>query len=122
MPVEELVDLEPLRDLGRAPTARELRQALPRGWALADDGQHAYRDARLLFREGWILLLGLVVFGSAVGAFLWGALPRGGRGILRFVLLIGVVLLAGGIVAPLVTRALHRRGRKFPPARDAPRR
>jgi hypothetical protein len=111
VPVEELVDLASLETGGGAPSPRELRRALPRGWALADDGRHAYRDARLLFREGWILILGLVVFGSAAGAFLWGALPRGTRGILRFALLVGVVLVVGGLVGPRITRALHRPSR-----------
>jgi hypothetical protein len=110
VPVEELVDLARVRADGRAPNARELRAALPRGWALADDGRYAYRDARLFFREGWILLLGLVVFGSAGAAFLWGGLPRGARGILRFALLVGIVLVVGGLVAPRITRALHRKG------------
>ena len=110
VPVSELIDLEALRaETGRDPTPARLRAALPRGWALADDHQHAYPDARLLFREGWILILGLVVFGSVGLGFLWGAMPRGWGGIARFVLLIGVVALLGGVVAPAITRALNRR-------------
>jgi hypothetical protein len=110
VPLEELLDVERLRaQKGRPPTPSELRAALPRGWALAPDGRSARRDARLLFREGWILLLGLVVFGSAGLAFLLGSLPRGWSGVLRLAALVLAVLLAGGVVAPLVTRALNRR-------------
>jgi hypothetical protein len=82
---------------------------LPRGWALDDDGRHAHRDARLFFREGWILALGLLLFGLFGGWFLAGALPRGGAGVVRLTLLIGLVALLGGVAGPLVTRALYRR-------------
>lgn len=110
VPVAELVDLEALTaEHGRAPSPARIRAALPRGWALDDDGRHAHRDARLLFREGWILVAGLVVFGSVGLAFLWGAMPRGPGGLLRLALLLGLVAALGGIVAPLVTRALNRR-------------
>ena len=77
--------------------------------ALSEDGQHAYRDARLLYREGWILILGLVVFGSVGLGFLWGAVPRGWSGVVRIAALIGVVLVLGGLVAPWITRTLNRR-------------
>ena len=109
VPVEELVDLSAWKSRGREPTPRELRAALPRGWALADDHAHAYRDARLLFREGWILVVGMLVFGSVGLAFLWGAMPRGWKGIGRFAVLVAAVLLIGGVVGPLITRALYRR-------------
>jgi hypothetical protein len=109
VPLEELVDLEALRRGGREPTRSELRAALPRGWVLCDDGRHARRDARLLFREGWILLVGLIVFGLAgAGLFVW-SFPSGWAGVLRFLVLVGVLLLVGGLVAPIVTRALRRR-------------
>lgn len=109
VPLEDLLPPELLGADGERPSARELRAALPRGWALADDGRHAYRDARLLFREGWILVLGLVVFGSVGLGFLWGAMPAGWAGIARLALLVAVVLLVGGLVAPRITRALLRR-------------
>jgi hypothetical protein len=112
VPIEELIDpdvLARLRRDGRMPPPRELRAALPRGWALDADGRHAHRDARLLFREGWILLLGLAIFGTLGAFFLVDAVPRGWRGALRLALLVGLVLLAGGVVGPLVTRAVHRR-------------
>ena len=109
VPVSELVDLDALRTDGQPPTPRQLRAALPRGWALAEDGEHAYRDARLLFREGWILIVGLVVFGTLGAGFLWGAVPRGWGGLARIGILIGVVLLLGGLAAPRITRALFRR-------------
>lgn len=110
VPIERLVDLELLARLdGRAPSPARIRAALPRGWALDQDGTHAHRDARLFFREAWILIVGLVVFGSVGLGFLWGAMPRGAHGLLRFGLLLGAVALLGGVVAPLVTRALQRR-------------
>ena len=109
VPIEELIDVDALSVDGHAPTARSLRAALPRGWALSDDHEHAYRDARLLFREGWILIVGLVVFGSVGGAFLWGAMPRGWLGAVRLLALVLIVLAIGGVVGPLITRALYRK-------------
>lgn len=109
VPVGELVDLERVGPGHRPPTPAELRAALPRGWALDEDNEHAHRDTRLLFREGWILVLGMAIFGAIGALFLWGAMPRGWSGVARLVVLFVVVLLAGGLVAPLVTRALTRR-------------
>ena len=66
-------------------------------------------DLRLLFGRGWILIVGLVCFGAAaIGLFVWSA-PRGSAGWWRFAAAVAIVLLAGGIVAPLITRALLRR-------------
>lgn len=109
VPVEELVDLGSLRDDGRPPTPAQLRAALPRGWVLDDDGRTARRDLRMVFREGWILVFGLVAFGSAVLGMFWWSFPRGASGFVRFVLVIALVLLAGGLVGPLITRTLNRR-------------
>ena len=109
VPVSELVDLRTLGGPDRAPTAREIRAALPRGWVLDEDGATARRDLRLFFREGWILVLGLVLFGAFGLAFFAQVLPRGGRGLLRFGLLIAGVAVAAGLVAPLITKALYRR-------------
>ena len=109
VPVSALVDLEMLRQDGRPPTPARIRSALPRGWALDDDHLHAHRDARLLFREGWILVLGLLVFGSVGLGFLWGAMPQGWSGVLRLATLAAIVLVVGGVVAPGITRALNRR-------------
>lgn len=111
VPVADLVDLAALAALhdGREPTKREIRAALPRGWVLEEDGVTARRDLRLFFREGWILLLGLVLFGAGGAIFFWDVFPRGWDGLLRLVLLIGAVLLAAGFVAPLITRALYRK-------------
>jgi hypothetical protein len=107
-PVAELVDLDRVGPGHRPPTPAELRAALPRGWVLEDDHEHARRDARMLFREGWILVLGMVSFGAVGLGFLWGAMPRGWSGLLRFAVLVGVVLLVGGLVGPLITRSLQR--------------
>ncbi len=109
VPLGEVLDLERLKASGRPLTPKALRESLPPGWVLADDGEHAYRDRRLLFRQGWILILGLAIFGSVGLAFLLDAVPSGWRGIGRLVSLLGLVLLVGGLVAPRITRALQRR-------------
>lgn len=107
VPIEQLVDLTALSEDGQPPSKRALRAALPRGWVLEEDGRHARKDLRLLFREGWILVVGLIVFGSAGLAFLWGAMPRGWRGLGRLGLLVLVVLVVGGLVGPLISRSLQ---------------
>lgn len=109
VPVTELVDLAALTSEDRPPTAREIRAALPRGWVLEPDGVTARRDLRLFFREGWILVLGLVLFGAGGAIFFWDVFPRGWDGVLRLVLLVGAVLLAAGVVAPIITRALYKK-------------
>ena len=86
-----------------------VQAALPRGWVLAEDGRTARRDLRLFFREGWILVVGLVVFGAVGFAFVWGGVPRGWSGALRIGLSVLVVLAVGGLAAPRITRALFRR-------------
>jgi hypothetical protein len=110
VPLEELVEPERLRALGPAPSPRELRALLPRGWVPDEDGRHARRDLRLFFREGWVLLLCLVVFGSVGALFLVGAAPRGWAGVLRLLGLLAFVVLAGGLAGPMITRALRGRG------------
>jgi hypothetical protein len=109
VPVSELLDVARLGRDGRPPTPRELRAALPRGWALDDDGLHAHRDLRLFFREGYVLVLGLLIFGALGAFFLIDAAPRGLAGMLRLAALVGLVLVLGGLAGPLVTRALQRR-------------
>ncbi|MCH2107169.1 MAG: hypothetical protein MK291_11070, partial [Planctomycetes bacterium] len=47
--VSELVDLDALGPGHRPPTPAELRAALPRGWVLEPDNEHARRDLRLFF-------------------------------------------------------------------------
>jgi hypothetical protein len=109
VPIAALVAPERLRALGPSPGPAALRAVLPRGWVPAGDGVHARRDLRLLFREGWILVVGLVVFGAVGAAFVLGALPRGWSGALRALGLVAAVWLAAGVGGPLVTRALRRR-------------
>jgi len=109
VPVEQLIDLAKLGTPERKPTPREIRDALPRGWVLEEDGVTARSDARLLFKEGWVLIVGLVSFGAAAIGLFYMTLPRGAGGWLRLVLMIVVLIIAGGIVGPIVTRALNRR-------------
>ena len=109
VPVEELIDLTRVGPGTRPPSPRELREALPRGWALDDNGLTAHRDARLLFREGWIVFMGLILFGLGAIFFFKSVLPAGFAGFLRLLATIAVVLLVGGLVGPLISRALLRR-------------
>lgn len=109
VPVEQLVDLSRVGPGTRPPTKRELRAALPRGWALDDDGTTAHRDARLLFREGWILVVGMVCFGTVALYWFQDTLPKGWAGLGRFALAAGAVLLVGGVVGPLISKALMKR-------------
>jgi len=108
VPVSELVDLDSIGPDHRSPTPAEIRAALPRGWVLEPDGERARRDARLFFRESWILIVGLVVFGGVVATLFWETFPSGWRGVLRLIGLLALVLLAGGVVGPMITRALNR--------------
>jgi hypothetical protein len=110
--VEELVDLERLGRGGRPPTPKQIREALPPGWVLDEDGRTARRDLRLMAREGWVLVVGMVCFGAAAVGLFWETFPRGWRGVGRFAVLVVVMVLLGGVVAPMITRALYRkRGR-----------
>ena len=110
MPVSELIDLDSIRSDGRAPTPKQIREALPVGWALDEDGETAFRDGRIFFRDAWVLILGLVSFGVAGLGLFWYAFPSGLGAVVRLVVTIGIVLLAGGLIAPVMTRALNRRG------------
>lgn len=109
VPVSDLVDLDALSQGGRPPTPHRIREALPPGWVLDEDGTTARRDLRVLARDGWVLLIGLVCFGVAGLAFFWEVFPSGWAGVLRLGVLLVAVLLAGGLVAPMITRALMRR-------------
>lgn len=108
VPIEALVEPERLRALGPHPSPSALRGVLPRGWVPSEDGRHARRDLRLFFREGWILALCLLVFGSVGALIVLGALPRGWGGLLRVLGLLALVWLAAGVAGPLITRALRR--------------
>ena len=109
VPVSQLVDLSQLGRGGQPPTKGDLRAALPRGWVLDDDGQHAVRDGRWLFSHSWVLVTALVCFGAAAIGLFATTLPSGWRGVTRVAILLAVVLVIGGLIGPLVTRALHRR-------------
>ncbi len=109
VPISELIDLVELERGRPALTPREIRARLPRGWVLDPDHRHAHRDVRLFFREGWILLSGLVIFGILGGMFVWGGLPRGWHGILKLGLGLVLVLVAGGIAGPAITKTLMRK-------------
>ncbi len=108
-PISELVPPQTLRTLGPEPSPRALREALPPGWVLEPDRIHARRDLRLFFRQGWLLVLCLLVFGSVGALLLLGSAPRGREGVLRVLASVALVWFAGGIAGPLVTRALRRR-------------
>lgn len=110
VPLEQLVDLAALRRGEREPTPQRLREALPPGWVLDEDPRYARRDLRVLARDGWVLVLGLVSFGTIAAGLFYNTFPRGLRGIGFFVALVVVVLLAGGLVGPMITRALMQRG------------
>lgn len=109
VPIEELIDVSAVGPGTRPPSPRELREALPRGWALDDNNRTAHRDVRLLFREGWILVIGMLLFGAAALFFFQSVLPRGWAGFLRFAAAAVAVLLVGGVVGPLISKALLRR-------------
>lgn len=109
VPIEELIDLATVGPGTRPPTPRELREALPRGWALDENNRTAHRDARLLFREGWILVVGMLLFGAGAIFFFQSVLPRGFAGFLRFAAAAAAVLIVGGLVGPLISRALLKR-------------
>ena len=109
VPVEELVDLEQLAEGGGEPSARSIREALPRGWVLEPDGRTARRDLRVMAREGWLLLLAMLAFGSIVAGLFWHSFPPGAAGLMRFGLLVLLVVVTGGLIAPSITRALYRK-------------
>lgn len=109
VPIEQLVDLARAGRGGAPPTASDLRAALPRGWVLDDDGLHAHRDRRWMFSQSWVLICAMVGFGAiAIGLFA-STFPRGWRGLTRVAILLGLLVLIGGVVGPLVSRALVRR-------------
>lgn len=112
VPIAELLDLDQIGPGHRPPTPREIRAALPLGWVYDEVRREAHRDLRLFFSRSWIMILGMVTFGAAgIGFFIY-ALPRGAYGWLRFLLMLLAVLLAGGIVGPLITRALTKPGNR----------
>jgi hypothetical protein len=109
VPVSELVELESLGPGHRPPTPAEIRGALPPGWVLEDDGVTARADLRVFFARSWILVLALVCFGTVGAGLLAWSLPAGPGGALRLAAMLGILVLAGGVAAPRITRALSRR-------------
>ena len=105
VPIERLIDAERLAGKPRP----EIQAALPTGWVLDRDGRTAHRDARVMFREGWVLVCGLVLFGAAALGLFWQTFPSGWSGLARFAILIALLILIGGVVAPIISRALYRR-------------
>ena len=109
-PIEEVLDLAALeQELGRRPSPSQIRAALPRGLVLDEDGRHVRPDQRLLVRHSWVLISALILFG---GASLWlfhDTLPGGWRGAGRLLGLVAAMALAGGVVGPMVTRAILSR-------------
>jgi hypothetical protein len=65
---------------------------------------------RLFFREAWVLLLAMVMFGAAAAGLFWWSFPSGGGAWVRLGVGVALLVLVGGFVAPIVTRALKRRG------------
>jgi hypothetical protein len=109
VPIEQLVDLSKAGRGGAPPTPSDLRRALPKGWVLDDDGRHAIRDRRVLFGGGWLLLTAMVVFGALSIAIYASTAPRGWTALTRVGILVLVVVLIGGVIGPLITRALIRK-------------
>ncbi|MAE46019.1 MAG: hypothetical protein CMJ86_03915 [Planctomycetes bacterium] len=112
-PLNEVLDLAALEEeLGRHPSPSQIRAALPRGLVLHEDGLHVRPDRRLGVRHSWVLITSLIVFG---GASLWlfkDTLPGGWRGVGRLLGLVAALIIAGGLVGPMVTRVvLSRRPR-----------
>jgi hypothetical protein len=110
--VDELVDLARLGRAGAPPTPSDIRAALPRGWVLDDDGEYAHRDRRWMFTNGWILICAMAAFAAVAIGIYASTAPRGWRGLSRVAILLALLVLIGGVVGPLVTRALIRRGPK----------
>jgi hypothetical protein len=74
------------------------------------DQQNPPRKARrILYDEGWVLLVGLIAFGAAGLGLFWMVLPRGPGGFLRLAAMAGALLLCGGLVGPLVTRVIRKK-------------
>lgn len=109
VPIEQLVDLESLSDGGRAPSVNRIREALPPGWVLQPGGREARRDLRVLARDGWVLLTGLVCFGAAVIGLFSYSLPKGGEGLWTLLMIIVTLIVSAGWVGPMITKALMRR-------------
>jgi hypothetical protein len=64
---------------------------------------------RRRWREGWILIVAMVVFGVLGGRFIISGITHTNRGIIGPVLGFILILGVGGLVAPRITRALRRR-------------
>lgn len=61
------------------------------------------------WRESWILIVSLLVFGIMGGRFIASGITRTPRGIIGLCIGLILILGVGGLVAPRITRALRRR-------------
>lgn len=121
VPIEQLVDPALFGDGTKTPHPYKLRDALPAGWILEPDLKHARRDRRLLAGGGWVLVIGMVSFGTVAFFIFRDAFPKGIGAYLRLGGMLAILLLAGGVVGPLVTRALTQKsGRGESSDRSAP--
>jgi hypothetical protein len=112
VPIEELVDPALFGDGTKTPHPYKLRDALPPGWILEPDLKHARRDRRVLAGGGWVLVIGMISFGTVAFFIFRDAFPKGFGGFLRLGAMLAIVLLAGGIVGPMVTRIVQGPSKK----------
>lgn len=75
----------------------------------APDARRARGEHWQRLRRGWVLALGLASFGTLALMLFWSTFPSGWRGLARAGILVGLLVLIGGLIAPLITRALTRR-------------
>ncbi len=73
---------------------------------MSTEGPHDSRATRT--RDGWILVLCLVSFGGLALTMFWQTFPRGWGGISRLALLLLFFLVAGGLLAPMLSKVLRR--------------
>ena len=50
-----------------------------------------------------------MIFGAIGGTFVWGGLPRGFDGVLKLLLALVLLIVAGGVAGPTITKTLMRK-------------